>query len=307
MYDDAIAYLQRYANLVQQPPDLAIVMGYLGVAHARVGAWNRALHAAESGVELAEKEGSSQAISFARMQLGFVYADLRRWDLCQETIQQIPDPLEGALPAEASGGEAQPVQLTPTGFMLLGLRGRVQAYQGDHEGARHTISVALEWAERTGYRVFHYLPRMFLVECLLVAHQPAQAAQEASEAIVLARDAGNRWGVGLTLRFLAEALTRLPNPNWPLIEDHLIESMNLLRQVRARPDLARTYLALRRLYDRVGQIAWAVDCHFRATTIYEELGMLDDLRDAQGRSAGERSKARVLSGVQLRGPNLPKK
>jgi hypothetical protein len=83
----------------------------------------------------------------------------------------------------------------------------------------------------------------------------------------------------------------------------LIESMQILRQIRARPDLARTFLSLRRLYDRAGQIAWAVDCHFRATAIFEELGMVEELRSAQGQAAGHRSGAVVISDMGLRGPN----
>jgi DNA-binding SARP family transcriptional activator len=306
MYDDAITYLQRYANQPRQPPDLAIVKGYLGVAYARVGGWNRAMQAAQEGLELAEREGSSQAISFARMQLGFVYADLRKWDLAQETIQPVPDPLEGHYPLNGEVTSAEPLQLTPVGFMLLGLRGRILAHQGNAQAGIATIRPALEWAERVNYRVFHYLPRLFLGESLFIAQKYAQAIQETALAVEHARAAGNRWAVGIGLRLLADSQFRLPNPNWAQVEDHLIESMELLRQVRARPDLARTFLSLRRLYDRVGQIAWAVDCHFRATTIYEELDMLEDLRSAQGQAGGERRGAAVVTGVQLRGPNLPK-
>jgi hypothetical protein len=83
----------------------------------------------------------------------------------------------------------------------------------------------------------------------------------------------------------------------------LIDSINLFRQIRARPDLARAYLSLRRLYDRAGQTAWAVDCHFRATTIFDELDMDEDLRLAQGQAAGERRGAIVISDMPLRGPN----
>ncbi|MBI4631750.1 MAG: hypothetical protein HY740_08570 [Chloroflexi bacterium] len=79
--------------------------------------------------------------------------------------------------------------------------------------------------------------------------------------------------------------------------------MQILRQVRARPELARTYLALRKLYDRAGQIAWAVDCHFRATSIFEELGMSEELRLAQGQAAGDRRGAVVIPNLPLRGPN----
>ncbi|HEY5669146.1 MAG TPA: hypothetical protein VIS10_04055, partial [Anaerolineales bacterium] len=133
--------------------------------------------------------------------------------------------------------------------------------------------------------------------------QNSNAVDEANLALQQAREAGNRWAVGVLLRILAESLFRKPYPDWSLIEKYLIESMNLLRQVRARPELARTYLALRRLYDRAGQIAWAVDCHFRATSIFEELGMTDELRLAQGQAAGERRGAVVVSDMRLIGPN----
>jgi len=77
-----------------------------------------------------------------------------------------------------------------------------------------------------------------------------------------------------------------------------------LRQIRARPDLARTYLSLRRLYDRAGQIAWAVDCHFRATSIFDELEMNSELRFAQGQAARERQGAIVIPNLPLKGPNV---
>ncbi|MGE5251700.1 MAG: hypothetical protein ACM3QS_15970, partial [Bacteroidota bacterium] len=95
------------------------------------------------------------------------------------------------------------------------------------------------------------------------------------------------------------------NPDWPRVESDLIDAMNIFRQIRARPDLARTYLSLRRLYDRAGQAAWAVDCHFRATTIFDELGMDEELRLAQGRAAGDRKGAVVIYDMPLRGPNAP--
>lgn len=308
-FDDAIAYLQRYTRLedqVPRPPDLAIISGYLGIAYARVGSWRRALEAAQRGLALAEAEGSSQAIDFARMQLGFIHAEHYNWRECLQILDPIPNPLEvepdPTADARHRSAESKPA-LTPFGFMLLGLRGRALAYVGQPEQAVELIKPALAWIEKSDYRVFHYLPRMFLAEASNIAHQPPLAVVEAKRALAEAREAGNRWAAGITLRILAECYSRLPEPDWTLIEDHLIESMNILRQVRARPDLARTYLALRRLYDRAGQIAWAVDCHFRATTIFEELGMHEEFRQAQGQAAGERKGAVVIPDMRLRGPN----
>jgi tetratricopeptide (TPR) repeat protein len=294
-FDDAIAYLERYVRPMNSasPPGLSVVCGYLGVAYARVGSWRRAREAARRGLSNAEADGASQAVDFARMQLAFIDADQQNWRSCLRVLEPVGDLLEGE-------GD-----LTPHGFMLLGLRGRALAHIGEPGRGIETILPALDWAERSDYRVFHYLPRIFLAECYLLDQQLQKAQREAKKALRDSRQAGNRWATGITLRLLSEVHARMPNPDWQSMESNLIESMHLLRQIRARPDLARTYLALRRLYDRAGQIAWAVDCHFRASTIFEELRMAKELSQAQGQAAGERDGAVVVPDVQLRGPNLP--
>ena len=302
-YDDAIAYLLRYVNLYDEaaettsqarlPGDLSIVLGYLGVAHSRVGAWGRAYQFAQRGLEIAET-ATSEAIDarsvFARMQLAMIEAGNRKWDKCLDLLRSIPEP-------------ESPEEITPPLYMALSLRGYALANSGKSAQGIRTIQTAMEWAERVKHRVFHYLPRLFLAESLLIAGQTRRALAENDRALKESRQAGNRWAIGIALRLSADIGVHLNAPNWPQVEMDLIESMNLFRQIRARPDLARTYLSLRRLYDRAGQTAWAVDCHFRATTIFDELGMEDELRLAQGRAAGERRGAVVISDMPLRGPN----
>ncbi len=299
-FDDAIAYLVRYVNMAERetlpPPDLPIVLGYLGVAYARVGSWQRAWEAAQRGVALAKEFSGESAVgearntlTFALMQLAFVYADYHDWETCLHTLEPVPTPSRD--------------ELTPLGFMVLGLRGHALARLGHaREGLEHLIP-AVEWARRSDYRVFAYLPMMFLAQAFLQDGQRAAAQAQAEHALEVTQKAGNRWAAGVTARLLAEILVQEARPDWIRVENLLIESMETLRQVRARPELARTYLALRRLYDRAGQMAWAVDCHFRATTIFEELGMTEELRAAQGQAGGERHGAVVIPDMPLRGPN----
>jgi tetratricopeptide (TPR) repeat protein len=303
-FDDAIADLLRYVTLEDDtppPPDLPIVMGYLGVAYSHVGSWPRAFDIARQSIALAHKMAASgsaaeQTIAFTQMQLAFVLASYRDWAACLEALEAAP-----ALPdfARQNSLPTQPAAvdlaaITPLGFMSLGLKGLALAHTGQAERAILTIRPALAWAEQSDYRVFHYLPRTYLADALLQAGDVTAAQAEAEQALKQARSAGNRWAASTILRLLAEVLTHHPAPNWSEIESHLIQSMHIFRQVRARPDLARTYLALRRLYDRAGQIAWAVDCHFRATSIFEELEMPDELRQAQGQ-AGRAGAARWSS------------
>lgn len=304
-YDDAIAYLLRYISLyddaaettpqAQLPGDLSIVLGYLGVAYSRVGAWERAYEAAQRGLNMANSAtmGSMDARSvFARMQLAMIEASHRKWDACLETLRAVPEP-------------KVPQEMTPPLYMAMALRGYVLANTGKTAQGIRAIQLAMEWAESAKHRVFHYLPRLFLAESLLITGQFKGAQIENEKALQEARQAGNRWAAGMALKLAADIGTRLTSPDWPQVEANLIQAMNLLRQIRARPDLARTYLSLRRLYDRAGQTAWAVDCHFRATTIFDELRMDEELHLAQGQASGDRKGAVVIYDMPLRGPNAP--
>lgn len=296
-FDDAVAYLLRYVNLeqarqLQYHPNLLVVHGYLGVAYARVGSWERALEAAEHGVALAREQGVPSTIAFAMAPLAYVYAARQNWEACKAMLDSLPD-------TQPASGEYTPLQ-----FTLTGLEGLVHAHLGAPARGVLMIRQALQWVDKTDYRVFYYLPRIFLAESLWLAGEFIAARREALDALEAARAEGNRWAEGVTLRLLGEIISRSEKPDWLKVEEHLIESVRILRRIRARPDLARTYLALRRLYDRAGQTAWAVDCHFRATSIFDELDMAEELRHAQGQAAGERKGAVVILDMGLRGPNI---
>lgn len=303
-FDDAIAHLLRYVNLYDEnienepltrpPEDLPIVLGYLGVAYSRVGAWDRAIDVSERGLSMAETGagGSLDAtIIFARMQLAMVQAGLQRWDECLSILSPIPNVKDIE-------------EINPPLYMVLSLRGYALAQTGETAKGIQLIQLAVNWSKQFSHRVFHYLPRLFLAESLLLGGQIQPALREVKISLRESDQAGNRWAVGVALKVQADINTRLPSPKWTQVESDLIESMHLLRQIRARPDLARTYLSLRRLYDRAGQIAWAVDCHFRATSIFDELGMDSELRFAQGQAARERRGAVVIPNLPLKGPNV---
>ncbi len=294
-FDDAIAYLLRYARLDESRqsyhPNLVVIYGYLGVAYARVGSWQRAEEAAQHGLTLAKENGPPSTIAFALAPLAYIRVAHHDWEGCAQTLDEVPEFL-------AEGEEFSPLYA-----IIEALRGYIQTQKGKAAQGTKKIQKSLDWMQENDYRVFHYIPRIFLAESLLKAKKISQAKEEAEKALKNARESGNRWAVGVTLRLLGEILTAGKKPDWLEIEAHFSESLRILRRIRARPDLARTYLALRRLYDRAGQSAWAVDCHFRATSIYEELRMTKELELARGRAAGERKGAAVLLDMGLKGPD----
>jgi len=293
-YDDAIAQLHRCLNLANsifpQMPTNSI-LGYLGVAYGRVGSWSKAFEMAEKGVALARQEGIQETINFAKMQLAFVNADYQEWDQTLALVDEV-----------IISDNLTEVQ-TPSQFILFSLKGRALGYLGKPKLGIEAIQSAIDWADKTEYQLFNYLPQLFLIECLLEIGDYQQALEIGEQTLQLSQTQSNPWALGLANILLAQANTISVKPDYSKIEEHLILARNLMRRVRSRPDLARTYLALRRLYDRAGQIAWAVDCHFRATSIFEECGMSKELSRAQGMAARERTGAVVIPNLKLKGPN----
>ena len=290
-YDDAIAYLLRYVKLddsINPPPDLPAIYGYLAVAYARVGAWQRAFDAARRGVELAENADSMSAVAMAKMNLAFVYAERHHWAGCLDTAMQVTS-------------QNSPDGFSSYCFMAKSLHGRALAQLGQPDAGADIIAEVLAQAKAANYRLFTHISHLFLAETFILANQPRRALHQLAQTDPIIAEADDRWAKATAARLRAEALSLLPNPDWTAVEARLIEASVILRQIRARPDLARVYLILRRLYDRAGQSAWAIDCHFRATTIFDELGMLDELQLAQGDAGGDRSDSTTIPSTALRG------
>ncbi len=294
-FDDAIAFLLRYSDLNTtdaMQPDLPVVYGYLGVAYARVGSWQRAIDSAQRGVDLASVHDQGATHVVACMQQAFIYAELREWETALAVLQ----------PVRETWREAG---MSPHAYMMRVVLGRCLAETGEIEEGLGEIRAAIEWAESVDHRVFTHNSFLMYAQALLAANHRS-AYPTANQAQLSAENAGDRWAQAVALRTQATIDMRNPHKtDWPQAEKQLLEAMALLRQIRARPDLAHTYLMLRRLYDRAGQSAWAIDCHFRAITIFEELGMESELSIARGQASGERTGAVVIPGLALHGPTFP--
>ena len=293
-YDDAIAYLLRYIDLTDAglaPVDLAIMYGYLGVAYARVGSSQRAIDAAQRGLDLVDDEVHGATHVVARMQLAFVYGELREWQQALAVVKPVR-------------GVWREAGMSPHNFMLRAVMGRALVHLGKPEAGLAEIEAALQWARAVDHRLLVHVVVLHLAQSQYTAGLYDTALVTAQEAARMAAAAQDPWAEAIAWRTQAEVAMRLPRPEWHDIEKLLIQARDVLRAIRTRPELARTYLSLRRLYDRAGQVAWAVDCHFRATSIFDELGLVVELKEAQGAPAGERTGAVVLPGLALLGPNV---
>ncbi len=289
-FDDAIITLRRHLDEVDASDHRqAVVWSYLAVAWARVGQWLHAFEAAQRAVQVAESHHSPSSLAVAYMHLAFVQAERRYWTPAAENAQR---------GLELTAG----LTFTPVHFMAQAVYAYARGHLGSLEEAVQLLENILEEARRENYRVLVYLPHYFLGMVYYHHRAYREALQHARHALTLARAAGDRWAQAVALRLEADTLSALPHPDWQAIEDRLVRSVTILRQVRARPDLARSYLSLRRLYDRAARMAWAVDCHFRALRIFEELGMVEELRSAQGTSDQHTETSRTALTAPLAGP-----
>lgn len=304
-YDDTISHLRDYVTLEAQfppPADLPEIYGQLGLAYCRVGAWHKAMAMGQRSLALADMSHQVSQVMIAKLYVALIYAAHtvtpfpERWRHCLNLGQQL------APQGNFSGGEGA------IGQLVGSLMGRAMVALGHGEaGLRQLDQLLTSQVEVTTKPTFQpasllLLNHLFIAESYLQTKQPLRAAQYLADYHSDLSQSPDRWLTAVYRRLLAQLETQLPQPDWVSVEQHLLASAAWLRQIRARPDLARTYLALRRLYDRAGQPAWAVDCHFRATTIFEELGMTAELRQAQGQPVSGQPKAGVLTGLPLQGP-----
>ncbi len=290
-FDDAVMVLRRHLNDVDpEDPRQVVVWSYLGVAWARLGHWPQAFEAAQRAVTLANAQPSASNQALALLHRAFVLAERRHWAqaeaVAQEALERVSD-----------------LPFTPVYFMARAVWAYARGMMGQAEEALQVVREVLAEAERERHRVLIYLPHYFMAHICYHHRMYAEALGAAREALALAQQAGDRWAVAVALRLEADAMSALPHPDWPGVEERLVRSVTILRQVRARPDLARTYLSLRRLYDRAARVAWAVDCHFRAVTLFEELGMVEELRAAQGQARRSPRPTQSALTAALAGPS----
>ncbi len=288
-FNHAVQLLRRHITEIDAgDPRQAVAWSYLAVAWSRLGAWTKAFDAAQRAVQIAESQQRPTSLALTAMHLAFVQAERYYWSAAREHAQQGLEYTHG-------------LGFSPVTFMLQALHAYASGMLGD-ESAPARLQALLAEAREENYKVLIHLVHYFLAHVYLRQGYFPQALQQARTTVRMASEYGDRWTEAVATRLEADALSGLPHPDWVTVEKRLVHSVTLLRRVGARPELARSYLSLRRLYDRAARMAWAVDCHFRAVSIFEELGMIEELRAAQGQSGRRAGPTREAISAPLTGP-----
>ncbi len=113
----------------------------------------------------------------------------------------------------------------------------------------------------------------YLGEAYLLGERPADAARQASVAIALARDRGERGNQAWALRLAGEIALRDNLDGVAKTGDHFQRALELAGELGMRPLVAHCHLGLGKLYRAAGERARAQEHLTTAATLYRDMAM----------------------------------
>jgi len=236
--------------------------------HALLGEFREAETYADRGMQYAEALGVPRAKAFA-----YVY---------RAGVSRVKGNFAEALPLveqalEISEKEGMRFWVSAASMFLgrtLGDLGRAQ------EGLTHSRR-GLALQEQMGTKVSGSIYRSHHATTLLLAHQNAEACEEAERALAWARAAGERGGEAIALALLGQVAAAAEPADANAAASCYAQGLALAEELGMRPQVAHCHLGLGRLYRRTGDDVKARECLATAATLYREMGMSHYLKQAE--------------------------
>jgi tetratricopeptide (TPR) repeat protein len=169
--------------------------------------------------------------------------------------------------AIATAHEANDVIHEFIGHLMLGLP---LAHLGDVDGGAASLEQALAIARRADTVLLLGRAYGWLAEVELLRNRPTEALQAAEQGLELARGHGYLFDAALCERALGLALLTVDDER---AETHLRLALQQFEGIGARPEVARTLMALARCATQRGQPAVARAEAAEAAELFQTLGM----------------------------------
>ena len=118
--------------------------------------------------------------------------------------------------------------------------------------------------------------KTFLADCVLASGDPAAAALIAEEAVQAASETGDRMPLALAKRALADAVVRGGGQTGERADTLMREAIQILEEVGAQPELARTYVRHAALLRLGGDEEAARQCVATSLAMFESMRMIWD-------------------------------
>jgi tetratricopeptide (TPR) repeat protein len=260
-YAESLALYESVADLYGQ----GNVLSNIGIAHRRLGEYDAALEAYANALAIRERIGD--LLGVGRIQNN--RADILR--------------LRGDLDAAEADYRAALEMWETIGYSGVGLArtgiGITAVEKGDLTTARRELEIALGELEHVGNRTYLLDTLRFLA----IAHlpdEPGTALRWAERALETARGIGSREQEALALQAIGIARTARGDDDEAIAA--LEASKEMLERTVERHELARTLIALARVYRRLDdddpRRAQVAPLQREARTIFIELGAAHDLK-----------------------------
>jgi class 3 adenylate cyclase/tetratricopeptide (TPR) repeat protein len=246
-----------------------IALSHLGLIHAHRGVFREGARLGEEAVLAAEALRHPFSVAYAIACLAFQH--LHKGDLantvakCQQGI--------------SVGGEASIGFLAP---YLEAFRGYAHILSGSTDSGLPSIRRAIDIQTSMGFRYGLGWLVGLLAEGLLMAGRHEEAIDEASRALSLAVDCGERSVHANCVRLLADIAAKRTPPSTGAEKDFRI-ALALASELGARPLIAHCHLGLGKLYWRTGQHEQAREHLTTAATMYREMDMTFWLEQAEAK------------------------
>jgi len=161
-------------------------------------------------------------------------------------------------------------------FVLKSWEGRARAMVGDLAAGRLLVEEGLELAANIGTRLIIGWQKTFLAGCILASGDHAAAAKVAEEAVAAAAETGDRMPLALAKRALADAVAHAQGESQGRADTLMREAIQLLEEIGAEPELARTYVHYAVLLRQQGDAEAARQHLARSLAMFEAMHMAWD-------------------------------
>jgi Xaa-Pro aminopeptidase len=161
-------------------------------------------------------------------------------------------------------------------FVLKTWEGRARLMVGEVAAARALEEEGLAIAAKLGTRLILGWQKGFLAACVLAAGDHGTAASLAEEGVQAASETGDRMPLALAKRVFADAVARSDRASHDRAQALMREAVQVLEEIGAQPELARTYVHYAQLLRRLGDEGAARRHLDMALAMFQEMRMVWD-------------------------------
>jgi class 3 adenylate cyclase/tetratricopeptide (TPR) repeat protein len=259
MLERSVDQMRRLGNKGEESTAAATAACVFGL----MGQFERAQPFADRGILLAEEIKNPFSVAAAYQQRAIIYDQQGEW------ARALADYQVARAVAERVGDLFRV-------FVLKSWEGRARAMVGDLAAGRALVEEGLDLAAKIGTRLILGWQKTFLAACVLASGDHAAAATVAEEAVHAAGETGDRMPLALAKRTLADAVARADGGNEARADALMREAIQLLEEIGAQPELARSYLHYAALLRQGGDEEGARRHLARSLAMFEAMRMIWD-------------------------------